>query len=71
MLATKPELRDIAAQVESEPQLDMLVDLTERLDRLPRHISMHPYGVILGSSDLLSITATQPSGIRASDVAVR
>ncbi|MGO1523944.1 MAG: DNA polymerase III subunit alpha [Nesterenkonia sp.] len=63
VLATKPELRDIAAQVESEPQLDMLVDLTERLDRLPRHISMHPCGVILGSSDLLSITATQPSGI--------
>ncbi|GAA4832439.1 DNA polymerase III subunit alpha [Garicola koreensis] len=63
VLATKPELRDIAAQVESEPQLDMLVDLTERLDRLPRHISMHPCGVILGSSDLLSVTPTQPSGI--------
>ena len=63
VLATKPELRDIAVQVESEPQLDMLVDLTERLDRLPRHISMHPCGVILGSSDLLSVTPTQPSGI--------
>lgn len=63
VLTTKPELRDIAAQVKSQPQLDMLVDLTERLDRLPRHISMHPCGVILGNSDLLSVTPTQPSGI--------
>lgn len=63
VLTTKPELRDIAAQINSQPQLDMLVDLTERLDRLPRHISMHPCGVILGNSDLLSTTPTQPSGI--------
>ncbi|WP_343317468.1 DNA polymerase III subunit alpha [Arthrobacter sp. TMP15] len=44
-------------------QLDLLVDLTERLDRLPRHISMHPCGVILGDSSLLSRTPVQPSGM--------
>ncbi|AHI20863.1 MULTISPECIES: DNA polymerase III subunit alpha [Actinomycetes] len=62
-LETKPELRDVAAQVKTDAQLDLLVDLTARLDRLPRHISMHPCGVILGDSDLLSLTATQPSGM--------
>lgn len=63
VLSEKPELRELAALVDAEPRLDTLVDLTERLDRLPRHISMHPCGVILGASDLLSITPTQPSGI--------
>ena len=55
--------RDLAELVDADPRMDTLVDLTERLDRLPRHISMHPCGVILGDSDLLSITPTQPSGI--------
>ncbi|WP_300344627.1 DNA polymerase III subunit alpha [Nesterenkonia sp.] len=63
VLSSRPELREVASLVENEPQLEMLVDLTERLDRLPRHISMHPCGVILGDSDLLSVTPTQPSGI--------
>ncbi|MHA7304727.1 DNA polymerase III subunit alpha [Arthrobacter sp. TMN-49] len=69
-LAEKPELRDFAAQVESSrhaqgdgAQLDLLVDLTERLDSLPRHISMHPCGVILGDSSLLNRTPVQPSGL--------
>lgn len=62
-LETKPELRDVATQVKTDAQLDLLIDLTARLDRLPRHISMHPCGVILGDSDLLSLTATQPSGM--------
>lgn len=44
-------------------QLDLLVDLTERLDRLPRHISMHPCGVILGDSSLLNRTPVQASGL--------
>ncbi|BDZ50966.1 DNA-directed DNA polymerase [Frondihabitans sucicola] len=62
-LAEKPELREIAELVRSNDQIDLLVDLTERLDRLPRHISMHPCGVILGDSDLLSMTPVQPSGM--------
>ncbi|MDR0847529.1 MAG: DNA polymerase III subunit alpha, partial [Propionibacteriaceae bacterium] len=62
-LGVKPELRDIAAQVRTDPRMDLLVDLAERLDRLPRHISMHPCGVILGTADLLSLTPVQPSGM--------
>ncbi|MGG5171392.1 DNA polymerase III subunit alpha [Pseudarthrobacter sp. J1738] len=76
-LVEKPELRDFAARVGGagvptrdgnyldvrEPQLDLLVDLTERLDRLPRHISMHPCGVILGNAGLLDRTPVQPSGL--------
>ncbi len=62
-MAEKPELRAFSAQVEQNQQLDLLVDLTERLDRLPRHISMHPCGVILGDTSLLDRTPTQPSGL--------
>jgi error-prone DNA polymerase len=69
-MAEKPELREFSDQVEKSrsartrhQQLDLLVDLTERLDRLPRHISMHPCGVILGDSTLLDRTPVQPSGL--------
>jgi error-prone DNA polymerase len=63
VLTEKPELREIAALVKNDAQIDMLVDLTERLDRLPRHISMHPCGVILGNDELLNTTPVQPSGM--------
>jgi error-prone DNA polymerase len=67
-LAEKPELRNFAGRVEQRDfsgnqQLDLLVDLTERLDRLPRYISMHPCGVILGDATLLDRTPVQPSGL--------
>jgi len=62
-LEEKPELRQFADRVGAERQLDLLVDLTERLDRLPRHISMHPCGVILGDVSLLDRTPVQPSGL--------
>ncbi|GAB5079000.1 DNA polymerase III subunit alpha [Arthrobacter sp. AD-310] len=67
-LQEKPELREFAGRVgqsetEGNQQLDLLVDLTERLDRLPRHISMHPCGVILGDATLLDRTPVQPSGL--------
>lgn len=62
-LDEKPELRDLADRVEGNRQLDLLVDITERLDRLPRHISMHPCGVILSSATLLDRTPVQPSGM--------
>ena len=62
-LDEKPELRQFADRVGAERQLDLLVDLTERLDRLPRHISMHPCGVILGDVSLLDRTPVQPSGL--------
>ena len=71
-LVEKPELSQFAQRIEAgrdhgsldtNQQLDLLVDLTERLDRLPRHISMHPCGVILGDAGLLDRTPVQPSGL--------
>ncbi|CAD6015791.1 DNA polymerase III alpha subunit (plasmid) [Agreia sp. COWG] len=63
VLYEKPELQEIAALVRNDSRMDLLVDVVGRLDRLPRHISQHPCGVILGDSNLLSYTPTQPSGI--------
>ena len=63
VLDQKPELREIAELIKHDRRLDLLVDLTERLDRLPRHISMHPCGVILSDNSLLSVTPVQPTGI--------
>ena len=63
MLKQKPELQKLAQQVEHDRRLNLLVDVTERLDRLPRHISMHPCGVILGNENLLSLTPVEPSGL--------
>ena len=61
-LAIKPELAQFAAAVEEDRRMNLLVDMTERLDRLPRYISMHPCGVILGDSTLLNLTPVEPSG---------
>lgn len=62
-LASKPELAEFAEAAEQDRKLNLLIDLTERLDRLPRHISMHPCGVILGNANLLNLTPTEPSGL--------
>ena len=62
-LGTKPELSALAAAVDEDRRMNLLVDITERLDRLPRHISMHPCGVILGDSSLLQRTSVEPSGL--------
>lgn len=62
-IATKPELAEFAAAVEEDRRMNLLVDITERLDRLPRHISMHPCGVILGDASLLNLTPVEPSGV--------
>lgn len=59
----KPELQQFAKLTEKDRKLNLLVDITQRLDRLPRFISMHPCGVILGNSSLLSLTPTEPSGL--------
>jgi error-prone DNA polymerase len=59
----KPELARFSSDTKTNDRLNLLVDITERLDRLPRHISVHPCGVILGNSSLLSLTPTEPSGI--------
>ena len=62
-ITERPELREFGELVKTDKTLDLLVDVVGRLDRLPRHISQHPCGVILGDSNLLSYTPTQPSGI--------
>jgi len=63
VLASKPELGEFVDLIQRDARLDKLVDITERLDRLPRHVSMHPCGVILGNNDLYSISPMQPSGL--------
>lgn len=67
-LEKMPELapfreRLAADRSQGHQQLDLLVDITERLDRLPRHISMHPCGVILSDPTLRHRTPVQPSGM--------
>lgn len=62
-LAEKPELGDIAAEVNERSDLDLLVHLTERLDSLPRHTAVHPCGVILSDASLLDRTPVQQSGM--------
>lgn len=62
-LAEKPELSGFAEQVKTRRELDLLVELTERLDRLPRHFSVHPCGVILSDASLLDRTPVQAAGL--------
>ena len=62
-LKVKPELAAFAEEVEKDRVMNLLVDMTERLDRIPRHISMHPCGVILGDLTLPSLTPVEPSGM--------
>ncbi|ROR76136.1 DNA polymerase III, alpha subunit [Plantibacter flavus] len=62
-LREKPELAGLADAVRESRELDLLVDVTERLDRLPRHVSMHPCGIILSDLSLLDRTPTQMSGL--------
>ena len=59
----KPELAMVAEALEKDRKMNLLVDITERLDRLPRHISMHPCGVILGDATLLDLTPVEKSGL--------
>ena len=40
-----------------------MLDLVERLDGLPRHIALHPCGVVLSNSQLLDPTPVEASWI--------
>ncbi|MBC3763921.1 DNA polymerase III subunit alpha [Quadrisphaera oryzae] len=53
-----PELR---ASGLADPRLDLLYDLVESLDGLPRHTALHPCGVLLSDASLLDRTPVQPS----------
>jgi error-prone DNA polymerase len=57
-LAELPELR---ASGLAAPRLRVLFDLVERLDGLPRHIAVHPCGVILSNKELLDRTPVEAS----------
>lgn len=63
LLEIKPELAELRREARENPEINLLIDLTERLDRLPRHLSMHPCGVILSNASLLRRTPVQPSGM--------
>jgi error-prone DNA polymerase len=54
-LAELPELR--ASRLPDIPQLTSLFRLAERLDGLPRHVAMHPCGVLLSDATLAGRTA--------------
>jgi error-prone DNA polymerase len=42
-------------------RLGMLLDLVERVDGMPRHLAMHPCGILLGDETLLDRTPVQRS----------
>ncbi|MEI2825404.1 MAG: DNA polymerase III subunit alpha [Dermatophilaceae bacterium] len=57
-IADLPELRVTGL---GSARYDLLFDLVERLDGLPRHIALHPCGVILSNSTLLQRTPVEAS----------
>src|SRR5215472_14278742 len=57
-LTELPELRNSRL---ATPQLDTVFRLAQQLDGLPRHVAMHPCGVLLSSITLLDRTAVQAS----------
>src|SRR3954447_18460307 len=54
-----PELR--ASALGKDGKLDVLFSLAERLDGLPRHIALHPCGVLLSDLTLLDRTPVEAS----------
>ena len=62
-IQTRPELAPLAAEAARNPAIGRLLNVAGLIDRLPRHVSLHPCGVIVSDEQLLSITPTQPSGI--------
>ena len=57
-IAELPELRSRGL---ASPRLGLLFDLVERLDGLPRHIALHPCGVVLSNAGLLGRTPVEAS----------
>ncbi|MGN6332780.1 MAG: DNA polymerase III subunit alpha, partial [Motilibacteraceae bacterium] len=57
-LADLPELR---ASGLGEARLDLMFRLVERLDGLPRHVALHPCGVLLSDTTLLDRTPVEAS----------
>lgn len=57
-IADLPELR---ARGLRDSRLDTLFDLVERLDGLPRHVALHPCGIVLSNAGLLDRTPVEAS----------
>ena len=55
------ELPELRASGLGEERLDLLFRLVERLDGLPRHIALHPCGVLLSDATLLDRTPVEAS----------
>lgn len=53
-----PELKDVNL---ARPDLALLFDVVERLDSLPRHVALHPCGVLLSNSALRDLLPMQRS----------
>ena len=60
VLQELPELKKSSfAKLFSQGNLDLYLDLVEKLDCLPRHLAMHPCGVILSDKSLLDRTPVE------------
>ncbi|MCA0335779.1 MAG: DNA polymerase III subunit alpha [Actinobacteria bacterium] len=62
-IADLPELRGLTSHRLTDARLTTLFDLVERLDGLPRHIALHPCGVVLSNAGLLDRTPVEASWI--------
>ena len=61
-LADLPELRASGfGRLAARGELDAFLDLVEALDGLPRHVALHPCGVLLSDATLLDRTPVEPS----------
>lgn len=60
-LAELPELRTRGLGGSTDHRLETLFDLVEGLDGLPRHIALHPCGVVLSDGGLLDRTPVESS----------
>ena len=59
--AAMRELPELRASGLSAERLDLMLRLVERLDGLPRHIALHPCGVLLSDRTLLDRTPVEAS----------
>ena len=55
------ELPELRAGGLTDDRLDLMFQLVERLDGLPRHVAMHPCGVLLSDATLLDRTPVESS----------
>ena len=65
VLSQLPELKKSSfTRLMSQGNLDLYLDLVEKLDGLPRHLAMHPCGIILSDKRLLDRTPVESSGAK-------